>query len=140
LPDPGRAARDFIAELQRRSLGDLARTPLMATMLCQLYTDRPGQPLPESRGEIYRAFTDLLYERQQDIGLHAQIHAALKECGDAALAAAENTLGRLRELIEYLEPSSTPATPRPRPTSWPLSRKPRDPNKSPTRSGAPSCR
>ena len=74
----------------------------MATMLCQLYTNHPGQPLPESRGEIYRDFVDLLYERQQDIGLHAQARAALEECGDAALAAAESTLGHLRELIEYL--------------------------------------
>jgi HEAT repeat protein len=74
----------------------------MATMLCQLYTDTPDRPLPKSRGQIYQQFLELLDKRQRSAGLRDQTRAALEECGDEALAAAEKTLKHLQDLIARL--------------------------------------
>ncbi|MFC8090429.1 trypsin-like peptidase domain-containing protein [Streptomyces sp. NPDC057301] len=102
LPEPQRAARDFTGELRLRSLEGLARTPLMATMLCQLYSAHPRRPLPADRGQIYQGFVDLLHKRQRAAGLRAQTRAALEECGSDALAAADKTLNHLQDLIAFL--------------------------------------
>ncbi|MEV4569077.1 hypothetical protein AB0K12_35350 [Nonomuraea sp. NPDC049419] len=40
--------------------GDLARIPLVAAILCQIRTARPGRPLPRDRFGIYDTFLDLL--------------------------------------------------------------------------------
>jgi hypothetical protein len=68
VADPGRATGLFAATLERRGLLELARTPLMAAMLCQLYADQlsaaaPDQDLPGSRGEIYRLYYQRLINR-----------------------------------------------------------------------------
>ncbi|MEU7061743.1 trypsin-like peptidase domain-containing protein [Streptomyces sp. NPDC046197] len=102
VQSPEQVARDFISELRRQGLYELACTPLMATMLCQLYTDHPDQRLPDSRGKIYLAFVDLLYERQLTVGLRAQACAALQESGQDAVAEAEHMLDSLPDLIAYL--------------------------------------
>jgi uncharacterized protein YjeT (DUF2065 family) len=102
LAEPERAARDFSSELQRRGLDDLPRIPLMATMLCQLYTAHPDRPLQKSRGQIYKDFLELLDERQRASALRAQTRAALQECGDDALTAAEKSLTNLQDLIACL--------------------------------------
>ncbi|WP_329266881.1 trypsin-like peptidase domain-containing protein [Streptomyces sp. NBC_01451] len=104
LPEPRVAAADFSKQLQRRDLEELARTPLMATMLCQLYTVDPDRQLPDSRGRIYQAFVDLLHKRQRAGGLRARTQAALQaqDQGQAALNAAERTLDHLPELVAYL--------------------------------------
>ena len=96
------SAGSFVNKLRQLRLEEMACTPLMATILCQLYTHDLNQPLPESRSGIYRSFTGLLYKRQRDAGLRAQTKAALKECGQHALHAAEATLNKLPELIERL--------------------------------------
>jgi Trypsin-like peptidase domain len=70
MPDAANMALRFAAGLTRRArLPDLARTPLMTAMLCQLFAAAPNQDLPDSRGEIYRRFTDLLYQRRDAEGL-----------------------------------------------------------------------
>ncbi|GAA2244387.1 serine protease [Streptomyces indiaensis] len=102
LPDPERTASDFISELQRRHLEGPARTPLMATMLCQLYSTNPKRILPDNRGQIYKDFINLLYKRQRTAGLRAQTQATLQECGQEALDAAEKTLKELQNLIASL--------------------------------------
>ncbi len=63
LENPGRHAKAFISGLQRSRLDVLARTPLMASMLCQLYAADPTRPLPEGRTSAYKAFVDLIYEQ-----------------------------------------------------------------------------
>lgn len=114
LPDPAHRAQQFVGELRRRRLEGLARTPLMATLLCQLYSTHPHRPLPDSRGQIYQDFVNLLYLRQRAAGLRAQTRTSLQEYGDEVLAAAERTLQQLQNLIAELadsqyEGSMTPA-------------------------------
>ncbi|GAA2244618.1 trypsin-like peptidase domain-containing protein [Streptomyces indiaensis] len=99
LPDPWDTAQHFIGAVKRRRLDHLARIPLMATMLCQLYSALPAQPLPAARGHIYQKFVELLDKRRRDAGLRAQTRAALQEYGEEALAAAEHTLKHLQSLI-----------------------------------------
>ncbi|MFC5057590.1 hypothetical protein [Saccharothrix xinjiangensis] len=63
LPDPQGLAARFTTSVERMSLGTLATTPLMATMLCQLFAARPDAKLPTTRREVYQRFTELLYSR-----------------------------------------------------------------------------
>ncbi|MFJ6141750.1 hypothetical protein [Kitasatospora sp. NPDC092286] len=46
LAEPNRVATRFTQALARSRLSDLARIPLMISMLCQLHAIRPGRPLP----------------------------------------------------------------------------------------------
>ncbi|MGW3038165.1 trypsin-like peptidase domain-containing protein [Streptomyces sp. NPDC001178] len=102
LPQPGSAAQQFSDELQRRGLEDLARVPLMITLLCQLYVANPGRPLPDRRSEIYQEFLAYLNKRQRAAGLRDQTRAALHECGEEAVTAAEKVLEHLQDLIAFL--------------------------------------
>ncbi|WP_167391782.1 S1 family peptidase [Streptomyces humi] len=74
-PDAREAAARFSAALARRTrLAEVASTPLLTAMLCRLAADQHGLgdqqdiDLPESRGEIYAQFTDLLFARLADEG------------------------------------------------------------------------
>jgi hypothetical protein len=65
LADPSGTAERFVTEaLARDPLPELARTPLMAGLLCQLYAPNPQGSLPCGRGEIYDDFVELLRQNQ----------------------------------------------------------------------------
>lgn len=85
--------------LQRPGLRLLARIPLMATMLCQLLEANPHQVVADSRGRIFRQFTDLLQERQFQGGLLERAEEALRPYGPQLAAA---TIGDLPQLMEQL--------------------------------------
>ncbi|MFB7182889.1 NACHT domain-containing protein [Streptomyces sp. NPDC056257] len=104
LPEPELAAERFTRDPAFRRIADLARTPLMAAMLCQLHVDSPDRELPTSRGQIYRQFTERLHERQCAATSPdtRQRHAGLERHGPAVLDRAEHTLERLPELIGLL--------------------------------------
>ncbi|MER6113570.1 helix-turn-helix domain-containing protein [Streptomyces hirsutus] len=102
LPLPGRAADSFVEALDRTQLAEQARTPLMATMLCQVYAADPGRRLPTGRSGLYERFIDLLYERQHaagNSGARVQARAALCRYGEEAVSRAEHTLDRLPDMI-----------------------------------------
>jgi transcriptional regulator with XRE-family HTH domain len=101
LPDVDRAVARFLESLAGTRLTDLARTPLMASMLCQLHAGHPETPLPTSRGAVYRAFTDLLNERQHSGsgGIRTQTRHLFNRYGTTALAHAEEALDRMPALI-----------------------------------------
>ena len=102
LTEPRQAAVAFTAELTRTRLSDLARTPLMATMLCQLFAAHPDRPLPAGRAGVYQRFVELLRERQVTVGVYAQMGSALGQYGPTAAAAATRVLGDSPELISRL--------------------------------------
>ena len=77
LDDPGRHAEEFIAQLRRTRLDILARTPLMAFMLCQLFAADPARPLPDGRTGAYQSFIRLIYEQNA--------HKNIKETHDKAI-------------------------------------------------------
>ena len=105
LPAPLAAASGFTGALDRARLTDLARTPLMATMLCQLFAVSPGQPLPSGRAGAYAEFVDLLRQRQYEdrtSGIYTQAEALLRPYGPAAAAAADTVLATAMDLIARL--------------------------------------
>ncbi|MGW4685531.1 HEAT repeat domain-containing protein [Streptomyces sp. NPDC004244] len=107
LPDPAGAATAFTAEIARVRLdGVVTRTPLMATMLCQLYIAAPGRPLPAGgRFAVYQAFLELLLRQQytnKSSGLPFQVREALAPWGQSAESAADGIQGRLPELIGHV--------------------------------------
>ncbi|GGS83268.1 hypothetical protein GCM10010176_028500 [Nonomuraea spiralis] len=79
LPDPEAAVRAFLAQATRPPLAQLARTPLLATVLCQLHAAGPDRTLPRDRYGIYQNFELLLRQRLTD--------PQVPELPDAILAA-----------------------------------------------------
>ncbi|SNT59847.1 NACHT domain-containing protein [Actinacidiphila glaucinigra] len=60
-PEAARRSGHFASALYEASLVELARTPLMAFLLCQLYLAHPERPLPDGRTGVFEAFSRLLY-------------------------------------------------------------------------------
>ncbi|MFJ2833523.1 dsDNA nuclease domain-containing protein [Streptomyces sp. NPDC087263] len=105
VPDSQEAAGRFVRVLDDAHLTGFARTPLMATMLCQLYAADPGQSLPATRGALYARFTDLLHRRMSGRGLsgvRSQAEAALACFGPTAVSRAHDLLDQLPDTIDSL--------------------------------------
>ncbi|MFF2819358.1 helix-turn-helix domain-containing protein, partial [Kitasatospora cineracea] len=102
LPDPDTTADRFLAAVHNANLTELARTPLMATMLCQLQAAEPHQALPTTRGAVYDRFTHLLHQRQYAPSTRAVLHAELHNYGPGATARVDDVLDHLPELIGHL--------------------------------------
>jgi len=62
--DPASAAQRFTGKVKAVGLGGLARVPLMATMLCELFAMHPDEPLPDGRHAVYQQFISMLREHQ----------------------------------------------------------------------------
>ncbi|MCX5009981.1 helix-turn-helix domain-containing protein [Streptomyces sp. NBC_00555] len=104
VADPEGTTRRFLRALEQTRLAALAQVPLMTAMLCQLHAAAPDQPLPAGRGQLYREFVDLLHRQQHRAGSHGLpvLTAGLGRYGPGALAAAEEALDHLPELIARL--------------------------------------
>ncbi|WP_326667558.1 hypothetical protein [Streptomyces canus] len=111
LDEPDRHAEEFTDTLSRSRLDVLARTPLMATMLCQLYSADPTMPLPAGRAGAYQAFIELIYEQNTHKNIastHNQAIRALKNHHQipkdlqAAEQAAHHVRDHLPDLIDRL--------------------------------------
>ncbi|MFD8812119.1 trypsin-like peptidase domain-containing protein [Streptomyces sp. NPDC059627] len=102
VTEPERTAQHFLGALHAIGLLDLARVPLMMSMLCQLRAKAPAEPPPRGRGEIYRGFVDLLHERQYAAGAVEQARAAVRQYGSDAEARAERTVQNLRPILAGL--------------------------------------
>ncbi|MFD7645803.1 hypothetical protein ACFV4P_34755, partial [Kitasatospora sp. NPDC059795] len=102
LPAPDATASRFLAAVDNANLAELARVPLMATMLCQLQANAPQQALPTTRGAVYDNFTALLHKRQYAPGARDVLRADLDGYGPGVTARAEDTLDHLPELIGHL--------------------------------------
>ncbi|MER6571641.1 NACHT domain-containing protein [Streptomyces sp. NPDC001093] len=106
-----RRAHQFTGALRDASLAELARTPLMVFMLCQLHLAKPERPLPDGRTAAYKEFTDLLYETNASKHVADSHEKAIKHLVESlqsprarkeADAAARHVHERLLELIDYL--------------------------------------
>ncbi|MEV4976009.1 NACHT domain-containing protein [Streptomyces scopuliridis] len=111
LDDPGLHARAFMAGLKRSHLQVLARTPLMAFMLCQLYAADPARPLPDGRAGTYQSFVELIYEQNAHKNIKTTHDEAIRRLKDrhqipkdnqAAEQAAGQARDHLTELIDHL--------------------------------------
>jgi hypothetical protein len=102
VPEGEQEAAQFVRGVYERGILEMARIPLMATMLCQLYASYPGRPLPGSRGELYRRFVDLLRERFRagdHTGINAQVERDLQGWEPGEQDHARGVLGHLPDLI-----------------------------------------
>jgi hypothetical protein len=104
-------AQQFIGALRKASLAELARTPLMSFMLCQLYLTEPDRALPEGRTAVYDAFTDLIYENNHGKQIADSHDEAIKNLVESLQSprarqetqeAARQVHEQLPELIDYL--------------------------------------
>lgn len=105
LPDPAASAEALSRAIGRAGLGVLARTPLMATILCQLFLADLGGELPGGRSQVYEAYVNLLHDHTfsgDDGGLHAQARARLGRFGPDAVAMADDLLRDLSDVIGAL--------------------------------------
>jgi hypothetical protein len=105
LEDPDGVAERFADAIRRTRVFGLAKTPLMAALLCQLHGTSPDAPLPASRGDIYRRYVEQLIRRMQSAdasGIQAQVQVTMARYGDEALADGWRTLELLPELISRL--------------------------------------
>ncbi|MGW3851705.1 helix-turn-helix domain-containing protein [Streptomyces fagopyri] len=105
LPDQDAAAEQFVQMLARTRLLQLARIPLMVSMLCQLHAAFPDRPLPSSRGQIYRCFVALLQKRQHalsPVGIQSQSHDEVARYGRNAQEATERVLEGLHGIVARL--------------------------------------
>ncbi|CAM5639104.1 hypothetical protein STAFG_0152 [Streptomyces afghaniensis 772] len=109
--DPELDTAQFAAWMADTHLQDLARTPLIAAMLCRIYLDNPGFPPPDGRTAVYTDFVELIDRRNP----HKQIRETHQRAIDALLrdlqrvpdreavtAAAEAALRALPDIVGHL--------------------------------------
>lgn len=102
IGDPVQSAASFQAQLRATGLADMARTPLLAGMLCQMFAVAPDRQLPRNLGALYRGFVEMLQERQfieGPGGLHEQARRILGRYGPSAEAAALAEADHALELV-----------------------------------------
>ncbi|WP_167357856.1 NACHT domain-containing protein [Streptomyces silaceus] len=111
LPDTKLHLNEFMTGLRLSGLDDLARTPLIASLLCRLYLADPTRPLPEGRTATYRSFVELLYEQNAHKDIRGTHDAAIRALKDqyqiprdnrAAERAAQGVRDQLPELVDQL--------------------------------------
>jgi transcriptional regulator with XRE-family HTH domain len=100
VEDAESGAGQFIQALAASHLADAARTPLMASILCQLYAAAPDSFPPQGRGQLYREFVALLRGRTRTHRAETLRAACdtLARYSTAARSAAEHVLDHLDEL------------------------------------------
>lgn len=98
--DPDAAAREFSAAITRGGLGSLPSEPLFAALLCQVYARDPRQPLPRSRSQICRHFTDHLLSELTRPGEFVRNYFV--DYHRTVAAQAEDTIKNLSEVIRYV--------------------------------------
>lgn len=103
LDEPERAARDFVADLHRRGLHELARIPLMLVILSQLFAYHPGSTLPASRVDAYERIVEEMHRRRPS-GAEAtiEIHDWLDPDLPAAVERLHERLGGSDGLLSRL--------------------------------------
>ncbi|MEU9405376.1 trypsin-like peptidase domain-containing protein [Streptomyces sp. NPDC048281] len=102
VTEPEQSARRFLRELGAARLTDLARVPLWMSLLCQLWAETPGRPLPRGRGEVHRQYVELLHERHYTAGAVNQAKAAMEQYGSDAMDKAEQIVYGLQKILADL--------------------------------------
>lgn len=117
LEDPAKAARELMLTLDDVDMGEVARVPLMAALLCQVYAADPGRSVPRGRSELYARFADLSAARMNgrgEAGIRRQTRETLSRFGSDAENWADAFLDKVYELIDQLAAEDTAAPKDPR--------------------------
>ncbi|MDI5969410.1 trypsin-like peptidase domain-containing protein [Streptomyces sp. SL13] len=100
--NPEHLAQAFTGQLESaRRLRELARIPLIATMLCVVFAEEPSRDLPVNRAELYHRFTQVLIHRSRDDETWERYRTLVGPHGAAAEEAITNLLGRLPRQLEW---------------------------------------
>jgi HEAT repeat protein len=103
--DAAHGTERLVGELDRARLFGVARAPLLAAMLCQLFAISPNRPLPSSLTDIYEEFVHALAAPQYvagSRGIFAQADSAFRPYGPTALQAVTDVLDRAPALLGRL--------------------------------------
>ncbi|WP_331736515.1 trypsin-like peptidase domain-containing protein (plasmid) [Streptomyces canus] len=105
LAEPQELTRRLLAAVVAGRLTELVRSPLLATMICQLFAADPTRPLPAGRSGAYRQFVELLSTRQYSDaagGIYPQLTALVGRYGPPATKAAGRVAEQAVELVARL--------------------------------------
>jgi Trypsin-like peptidase domain len=103
LPYVSELVDRFARQIVDSRLTQLARYPLIATIICIIFAGNPGQELPHGRVELYEEFIRLLLDKpftQVRAGEHLKDQT--RPYGNKAQQAVEELLGRLRHIMEAI--------------------------------------
>ena len=93
----------FARQIVDSRVTQLARYPLIATIICIIFTRNPEQELPHNRLELYEEFICLLLDKpftQVQAGAHLKDQT--RPYGNKAQQAVEELLGTLRRTMEVI--------------------------------------
>jgi hypothetical protein len=103
LPGVPELVDRFSRQIVDSRVTQLARYPLLATIICIVFARNPGQELPRSRVELYEEFIRLLLDKpfsQVLAGEH--LRDQTRPYGHKAQEAVEELFGRLRHIMEAI--------------------------------------
>ena len=103
VSDVSQFVDNFIVQLIQARLVQLARTPLIATMVCVIFASNPERTLPHSRADLYEQFLKLLMSKAIS-QLHEleRLRDILRPYGSSSQDAIEGILANSRSLMESL--------------------------------------
>ncbi|MFB9903640.1 NACHT domain-containing protein [Allokutzneria oryzae] len=100
LAEPERAATDFVARVRRTKLHELAHVPLISTMLCLLFAEKPDADLPDNQSQLYREFVSWLVVKLREADARVQLRRRVAPYGPTAESAADALLDRIQDLFQ----------------------------------------
>ncbi|SDM63404.1 hypothetical protein SAMN04489726_2626 [Allokutzneria albata] len=100
IADPEAAATDFVARVRRTKLHELAHVPLISTMLCLLFAEKPDAELPDNQSQLYREFVSWLVVKLREADARRQLRDRVTSYGKSAEDAADALLERIQELFQ----------------------------------------
>ncbi|WP_248963371.1 serine protease [Sphaerisporangium perillae] len=103
MPRPEETSAAFVEQLRRSGIRQLARIPLLATMLCVVFAADPRERLPLSRAELYERFVQrLLTKAREAVDIRAQLREQARPYGQDAERAADLLLDNLLLVLSEL--------------------------------------
>jgi hypothetical protein len=99
---PGRA-RTFLAEIRRRRLQELIRTPLILTMAAVVFDTSADGTFPDNRAELYERFLATLEDEEGERGTRLAFRYAWdRRYGRRGEVLADDVFSSLRTILEHL--------------------------------------
>lgn len=98
------SARQFLSQVRKARLSDIAQVPLLATIAAIVYEKRPEIPLPSNRYGLYEQYlSHLVSERAEDASDRCRrIQDRIAARSPHQAAAAETVFERRMELVHHL--------------------------------------
>lgn len=101
-PDPSASGQAFLARVDRTKLRDLARVPLISTMLVVLFDTSPHADLPNNQAELYDQFVSWLMGKLPASDMRARLRARAARYGPVAERAVGELVDGLENLLQDL--------------------------------------